>query len=186
MCGHYSPSSWARNQVDPFETGGYPICGAILWAREVVMYLNVDSRHLCDGSMTLRSRHPISCPVRNHNKRQFPTTMQSLRRPFLSNLTPIQFNLLARSTYRCSSSYITNSATSASRKTLAAGQLTQSQRQLLKTAASRKEFNMASDNSKAHNNADFQLSEVFNVKGKVALITGKLERSNGRPMLRRW
>jgi hypothetical protein len=33
---------------------------------------------------------------------------------------------------------------------------------------------MASDNSKAHNNANFQLSEVFGVKGKVALITGKI------------
>jgi len=31
---------------------------------------------------------------------------------------------------------------------------------------------MASENSKAQNNADFQLSEVFNVKDKVVLITG--------------
>jgi hypothetical protein len=112
--------------------------------------------------------------------------MQSIRRPFSSNLTSTQFEPLARSTYRFSSSSFTNSAARlASRKTLAAGQSTQSQRQLLKSAASRKEFNMASDNSKAHNNADFQLSEVFNVKGKVALITGKLESCNGRPMLRR-
>jgi hypothetical protein len=102
--------------------------------------------------------------------------MQSLHRPFLSNLTPTQFRPLARSTYRFSSSSFTNSAARlASRKTLATGQLKLSQRQLLKTAALRKEYNMASDNSKAHNNADFQLSEVFSVKGKVALITGKLE-----------
>ncbi|KAK4550050.1 hypothetical protein LTR36_003017 [Oleoguttula mirabilis] len=31
---------------------------------------------------------------------------------------------------------------------------------------------MASDNASAHNNQDFQLSELFNVKDKVALITG--------------
>jgi len=31
---------------------------------------------------------------------------------------------------------------------------------------------MASDDSKSHNNADFQLSQVFNVKDKVVLITG--------------
>ncbi|KAK5120328.1 hypothetical protein LTR85_006267 [Meristemomyces frigidus] len=31
---------------------------------------------------------------------------------------------------------------------------------------------MASDNAKSHNNQDFQLSELFNVKDKVALITG--------------
>lgn len=33
---------------------------------------------------------------------------------------------------------------------------------------------MASDNAKSHNNADFELGEVFNVKNKVALITGML------------
>lgn len=32
---------------------------------------------------------------------------------------------------------------------------------------------MASDDSKKQNNADFQLSEVFNVKDKVVLITGR-------------
>jgi len=31
---------------------------------------------------------------------------------------------------------------------------------------------MATERSDAHNNQDFRLSEVFNVKGKVALITG--------------
>jgi hypothetical protein len=31
---------------------------------------------------------------------------------------------------------------------------------------------MASDNARAQNNKDFQLSELFNVKDKVALITG--------------
>lgn len=32
---------------------------------------------------------------------------------------------------------------------------------------------MASDNASSHNNQDFQLSELFNVKDKVALITGE-------------
>lgn len=36
---------------------------------------------------------------------------------------------------------------------------------------------MASERGDAHNNQDFHLSEVFNVKGKVALITGKAPRS---------
>ncbi|CAK4030890.1 short-chain dehydrogenase like [Lecanosticta acicola] len=31
---------------------------------------------------------------------------------------------------------------------------------------------MASDNSRQHNNQDFQLTELFNVNGKVALVTG--------------
>ena len=33
---------------------------------------------------------------------------------------------------------------------------------------------MASDDSKSHNNPDFQLSEIFNVKNAVAVITGNL------------
>jgi hypothetical protein len=37
------------------------------------------------------------------------------------------------------------------------------------------EYNMASDNPRSHNNSDFQLNEIFGVKGKVALITGTLE-----------
>lgn len=32
---------------------------------------------------------------------------------------------------------------------------------------------MASDNPRDHNNQDFQLTELFGVKDKVALITGK-------------
>lgn len=32
---------------------------------------------------------------------------------------------------------------------------------------------MASDNPRAHNNPDFQINEIFSVKGKVALITGQ-------------
>lgn len=36
---------------------------------------------------------------------------------------------------------------------------------------------MSSDNAKDHNNQDFQLSSLFNVKDKVALITGKLTNS---------
>ena len=31
---------------------------------------------------------------------------------------------------------------------------------------------MSSDNAQSHNNPDFQLAKVFNVKDKVALITG--------------
>ena len=31
---------------------------------------------------------------------------------------------------------------------------------------------MASSDPQAHNNADFQLGELFNVKDKVALVTG--------------
>ena len=31
---------------------------------------------------------------------------------------------------------------------------------------------MSSDNPQSHNNPDFQLARVFNVKDKVALITG--------------
>ena len=33
---------------------------------------------------------------------------------------------------------------------------------------------MASDDARVQNNKDFQLNELFNVKDKVALITGKL------------
>lgn len=32
---------------------------------------------------------------------------------------------------------------------------------------------MASDDPREQNNKDFQLNELFSVKGKVALITGK-------------
>ena len=32
---------------------------------------------------------------------------------------------------------------------------------------------MASDNSESHNNPDFQLGEIFNVKNAVAVITGE-------------
>lgn len=31
---------------------------------------------------------------------------------------------------------------------------------------------MASSNPQSHNNADFQLGELFNVKDKIALVTG--------------
>jgi hypothetical protein len=97
--------------------------------------------------------------------------MQSLRHSCsIKNVVP-----LARSTYWFSSSSLTSSAGEASTKTVATTRLTQVQRQLLKTAASRKEYNMASENPKAQNNADFRLSEVFNVKDKVVLITGKHE-----------
>lgn len=34
------------------------------------------------------------------------------------------------------------------------------------------EYNMSSDNPQSHNNDDFRLSNLFNVKGRVALITG--------------
>lgn len=37
---------------------------------------------------------------------------------------------------------------------------------------STQDHNMASDNASSQNNAAFQLSELFNVKDKVALITG--------------
>ena len=32
---------------------------------------------------------------------------------------------------------------------------------------------MASENPGVHNNQDFQLSEIFNVKDKVAVVTGE-------------
>jgi len=32
---------------------------------------------------------------------------------------------------------------------------------------------MSSDNPGSHNNQDFQLSEIFNVKDKVAVVTGE-------------
>src|ERR1700712_675179 len=44
----------------------------------------------------------------------------------------------------------------------------------LTTSTTLNYHNMASDNAKSHNNQDFQLSELFNVKDKVALITGEL------------
>ena len=34
------------------------------------------------------------------------------------------------------------------------------------------EYNMSSDNAQSHNNDDFQLGNLFNVKDRVALITG--------------
>lgn len=37
------------------------------------------------------------------------------------------------------------------------------------------EYSMASDNPRDHNNDDFQLNSLFNVKDKVALVTGKPE-----------
>lgn len=128
------------------------------------------SRSVCDGSMT--SRTCISSSWVQHNNEQFPSiTMQPLRSITLT-LTPRNLNHLTKPAYRSSSSLLTRPASSKA-KILAAGRLTQVQRQLLKTAASRKEYNMASDDSKKQNNADFQLSEVFNVKDKVVLITGR-------------
>ena len=41
------------------------------------------------------------------------------------------------------------------------------------TTSKAAEYNMASDNPSAHNNPDFQLAEIFGVKDKVALVTGK-------------
>ncbi|KAI9708198.1 MAG: hypothetical protein M1820_004152 [Bogoriella megaspora] len=42
----------------------------------------------------------------------------------------------------------------------------------IKPLANRTFVNMASSNPQDHNNADFQLSELYNVKDKVALVTG--------------
>jgi hypothetical protein len=47
-------------------------------------------------------------------------------------------------------------------------------RRFTSSGTARAEYNMSSDDPKAHNNADFQLSTVFDVKDKVALITGRL------------
>jgi hypothetical protein len=111
--------------------------------------------------------------VHNHNKQRSSTTMQVLRRSCSVKISSLQSKLLPRSSYRFLSYSLISSTRPASSKTVAASRLTQVQRQLLKTVASRKEYNMASEDPKAHNNADFQLSEVFNVRDKVVLITGK-------------
>lgn len=97
--------------------------------------------------------------------------MQSLRSITL-RLTSKDLKQLSRPAFRFSSSLLNRPASSKA-KILAAGRLTQVQRQLLKTAASRNAYNMASDDPKKQNNASFQVSEVFNVKDKVVLITGR-------------
>ena len=56
---------------------------------------------------------------------------------------------------------------SASETKLSSLRLQQLQRQLNTSTTSRAEYNMASEDSKSHNNADLQLSELFNVKDKV-------------------
>lgn len=46
-------------------------------------------------------------------------------------------------------------------------------RHFASSTSPKKEYNMASDNPRAHNNPDFQINEIFSVKGKVALVTGQ-------------
>ena len=52
------------------------------------------------------------------------------------------------------------------------------------TSTKKNEYNMASDNPQSHNNPDFQLSEIFNVKNRVAVVTGKLDQQVQRSIYR--
>jgi len=57
-------------------------------------------------------------------------------------------------------------------QTTPTSRLAQLTRQFATLTDTKEEYNMSSDNAQAHNNADFQLGEVFNVKDKVAVVTG--------------
>lgn len=78
----------------------------------------------------------------------------------------------------CVSSVVTPIQTSSKTHRIISSRLQDLTRQFTTSAISNKEtsreYDMSSDDSRAHNNQDFQLSELFNVKDKVALITGNL------------
>ena len=57
-----------------------------------------------------------------------------------------------------------------SHNNITTNRLSQLHRQLATSQSG--EYNMASDNARSHNNDDFQLNTLFNVKDKVALVTG--------------
>jgi len=54
-----------------------------------------------------------------------------------------------------------------------ANRLRQPTHQFTTSTTTKNEYNMSSDNPGSHNNQDFQLSEIFNVKDKVAVVTGE-------------